>query len=389
MWLIPQSLASVLASECSKRGLPPDSGISEESLAYFVTSSGTPTLRLSSWRGWKSRQWSRHLFGSETLRLSDGSSLLAQWISSALDSRVSRTQWLEAEKERTTTDGFGPPSRTAFAEWVQASSSWKTYPAFDLLGDSPLYSQTWPRSGSVSNGIASEHPTWAPAIKGSGYSSWPTARAEDSESCGNHPGATDSLTGATKQWQTPNTPKGGGMVRGGERGNELLLPGQAASWATPDCNTSTYSNGKMGPNIREQSASWTTQTATERSGQGERNRALVLDVANWPTPASRDQKGANSEEHATVTGGGRKHMVQLPNFVAYSPQAHAIRDGATSSPDGPTSPRLRLNPNFVDWLMGWPVKATSSDLTASDAEEMELWRCKLDSHLCNLLGERG
>ncbi len=82
-------------------------------------------------------------------------------------------------------------------------------------------------------------------------------------------------------------------------------------------------------------------------------------------------------------------MDQLPNFVAYSPQAQAIRDGATSSPDGPTSPRLRLNQNFVDWLMGWPVKATSTDLTASDAEEMELWRCKLDSHLCNLLGERG
>ncbi|MGB5052278.1 MAG: hypothetical protein WBO46_25235 [Caldilineaceae bacterium] len=82
-------------------------------------------------------------------------------------------------------------------------------------------------------------------------------------------------------------------------------------------------------------------------------------------------------------------MDQLPNFVAYSPQAQAIRDGSTSSPDGLTSPRLRLNPNFVDWLMGWPVKATSTDLTASDAEEMELWRCNLDSHLCNLLGERG
>lgn len=80
-------------------------------------------------------------------------------------------------------------------------------------------------------------------------------------------------------------------------------------------------------------------------------------------------------------------MDQLPNFVAYSPQAQAIRDGATSSPDGPTSPRLRLNPNFVDWLMGWPVKATSTDLTASDAEEMESFHSRLQRHLSLLFGE--
>lgn len=31
---------------------------------------------------------------------------------------------------------------------------------------------------------------------------WPSARAEDSECCGNHPGATDSLTGAVTNWPT-------------------------------------------------------------------------------------------------------------------------------------------------------------------------------------------
>lgn len=65
-----------------------------------------------------------------------------------------------------------------------------------------------------------------------------------------------------------------------------------------------------------------------------------------------------------------------------------MNDGQASSPKDPSSPRLRLNPNFVDWLMGWPDKATSTDLTALDAEAMESWRCKLDSHLCNLLGGR-
>jgi hypothetical protein len=34
---------------------------------------------------------------------------------------------------------------------------------------------------------------------------WPTSRAEDSESCGNHPGAIDSLRGAVENWQDPST----------------------------------------------------------------------------------------------------------------------------------------------------------------------------------------
>jgi hypothetical protein len=35
--------------------------------------------------------------------------------------------------------------------------------------------------------------------------SWPSPRSEDSESCGNHPGAKYSLTGATLNWPTPNS----------------------------------------------------------------------------------------------------------------------------------------------------------------------------------------
>jgi hypothetical protein len=36
---------------------------------------------------------------------------------------------------------------------------------------------------------------------------WATPRAEDSESCGNHPDASDSLTGQTKMWNTPHAPR--------------------------------------------------------------------------------------------------------------------------------------------------------------------------------------
>jgi hypothetical protein len=52
---------------------------------------------------------------------------------------------------------------------------------------------------------------------------------------------------------------------------------------------------------------WTTPTALERSGQGERNRALILDVKNWPTP----QVGTGDNSHGQISGDFRNRMEEL------------------------------------------------------------------------------
>lgn len=97
-------------------------------------------------------------------------------------------------------------------------------------------------------------------------------------------------------------------------------------------------------------------------------------------------------------------MDQLSNFVAHSSHlAQPILRGETSSPVDPgspqpsasknsTMPRLlsrRLNPMFVENLMGWPFDWTSThERSASSAAETELWRSRLHSHLSCLLGEQ-
>lgn len=97
-------------------------------------------------------------------------------------------------------------------------------------------------------------------------------------------------------------------------------------------------------------------------------------------------------------------MDQLSNFVAHSSHlAQPIQRGETSSPVDPgsrqpsasknsTTPRLlsrRLNPMFVENLMGWPLDWTSThEHSASSAAETELWRSRLHSHLSCLLGEQ-
>lgn len=117
----------------------------------------------------------------------------------------------------------------------------------------------------------------------------------------------------------------------------------------------------------------------------------------WPTPAARDYKGANSREHCEVIGKGRKHMDQLPNAVAYGGTSTRRTWLTPKTPTGggqmerkTSGGGLRkledqisrehgqntgqLNPDWVEWLMGWPIKWTS--LEPMRIELFQEWRCK-------------
>jgi hypothetical protein len=61
---------------------------------------------------------------------------------------------------------------------------------------------------------------------------------------------------------------------------------------------------------------------------------LGLAINMLPTPATRDYKGANGPEHMTKD---RPHMDQLPNAITHG-----------------TNRGLKLQPAFVEWMMGYP-----------------------------------
>lgn len=135
---------------------------------------------------------------------------------------------------------------------------------------------------------------------------WPSPRAEDSESCGNHPGKTDSLTGATRSWPTPMA--------------------QDCEYAGSDkANMETLPNSSRG----------------------------------WASPAARDEKGANGPEHQQKD---RPHEDQLANQAVHAFACPSFPPDATTTDDGlpsllkvwtrPSSPRL--SPAFQWWLMRWP-----------------------------------
>lgn len=386
MWLhIPSEfLASVPASACSKKDVARAWRILESPAVLSFTSNGKPLLPRSWRRLCKRAVWTMRLSGTIS-RPSTAGRGVAAWIASLPVSPASRGASPASKPDRTITAGSGPTSRESFARLnLRFASSKTSRDLFKAADSNPSY-LTLPKAGSMRSGVILKRAPLALRTNDRGFSSRPTARATDGE-------------------------KGGPNQRG-SRGDPTL-PGMTAQWATPDANTSTYSNGVFGKNLREQSAMWSSPTAHDgrRPGPDQRSTQgtnLSRDAATWPTPAARDHKGANSTEHVTETGGGRKHMDQLANFVEHSPQVPQTSDGPPSSPSdrgsrpqsplvvsvsgGTTRPdllsRKRLNSAFAAWLMGWPWWWTNRGLTSSVKSEMESWRSKQQRLLSDLLGE--
>jgi hypothetical protein len=175
VWLIPSSIRSRFAPESedsSSASRPPSHPV------FWVTSSGTPTPRPSSWRGWRTRPWSRLLFGAAT---SPTSTQLRSWVESIscrLDSPASPGALQESGRARTTSAGSGPPSSGSSASASPATSSSRTF-RDSIAMDSVSCFPTLPRSGSMRSGRISQRPTWERRTCESGSSFWATPNARD------------------------------------------------------------------------------------------------------------------------------------------------------------------------------------------------------------------
>ena len=122
-------------------------------------------------------------------------------------------------------------------------------------------------------------------------------------------------------------------------------------WATPSAADSTGSTGgNQNKSLRTDVKMWPTRRAcTAMSAENIQNRVndknpnleTVVARTIWPTPAARDYKGANGYERTKkkLENGERAQMGQLPNAVM-------MEEGKQISGS--------LNPQWVEWLMGYP-----------------------------------
>lgn len=164
-------------------------------------------------------------------------------------------------------------------------------------------------------------------ILGSARRNWPIAP----QACGNHPGATDSLTGVMKNWPTPCA-HAKGEPTGPSRGvmGQESLGSSVALWATP--------------NVRDR---------TEK-------------------PENRKARQPNH--------GGKEPGGEVRIFPSSPPDATNSELGLLLSVwTPPLAPRL--NPRMQWWLMGMPYQILT--LCGSEATPLSQWRPQL--HFMSLL----
>jgi hypothetical protein len=219
---------------------------------------------------------------------------------------------------------------------------------------------------------------------------WPRPRAEDSECCGNHPQATDSLTGAVSNWKTPvanDAEKRGSF----DAERSQCLAGEAQMWTTPQAHdTAKGDPARVG------------RYGTEHGG-----RNLTDEVMLWATPSTEDTgRMWNPEtlQHRTEPGKNgefQKPQVGLNYQVSqWLPPASSLPQEPAIGTDGPMcwcgirscgqpSHKRRLNPLFSAWLMGWPLHWANTEPTSCAASETESYLRRWRSHLSRLLSSTG
>ena len=225
----------------------------------------------------------------------------------------------------------------SLAKYDRATSSWRTA-QYSLLGGLDEFSETWPKWGSMQNGECWERQTLAPLTNENASGLWQT------------PVADDAANRANGKWNSRGEPKLSAQV---------LYP-------TPCANSHTGAG--HGPNKT-----------------GAPNLQTVVASMTWPTPRASDHKGATSSD-AAGKAMQRGHSPNLPEQIAAVegrkwPTATASASAFKGwSPNhnradtddrldytvereafqpGQQTPPMRLNPDWVEWLMGWPIGHTA------------------------------
>ena len=165
-----------------------------------------------------------------------------------------------------------------------------------------------------------------------------------------------------EHWATPQAHDGhpGNPERVGRYGTEhgaKNLTDDVTLWKTPHGMSNRDQKGKVGGcgggEFALQANHWQTPaTDSFRSRGGDRREEMGLDqqARHFTTPAAGDWRPPNTKTHKDRCG--KPQEDQLPNFVEYSFQASrpvpATRDGLESSQSGQTSRRHWSTPNALD-----------------------------------------
>lgn len=193
----------------------------------------------------------------------------------------------------------------SLAKYDRDTCSWKTAQR-SLLGDSEPSLVTWPRSGLMLDGQCWELPTLERRTDVSEFGYWPTPNTEGYRSDGELLMLSRKLS---------------------DRAEYLSMSDRACNskretfWPTP---TVCGNHNRKG--------------ASATSGDG---LATVVATRTWQTATATAHKGWSPNHNRANTDDRLDYTVEREAFQP-----------------GQQTPPMRLNPNWVEWLMGWPIGHT-------------------------------
>ena len=357
-------------------------------------SSGSPTPKPCLWHD-KTTDHSRlSRFGMtcKILTGNHGEELLTSFVA-AFRAKTSAPQ----EKALVSTESAaacGEKWHGSLAKYDPASSSWKTA-QHSLLGDSEEFSETWPRWGLMRAGECWERPTLAHRTNGRGSGSWlmptptcsPEAPNHGSNSNGPHNLVEVAASGWVPgmMWRTPSAnvieAKSTVVKLTGRKPSDpqvgladQVMAAHRMQWPTP--TASEHTGAGHGPNktgamnlrtMVQAKKDWPTPTVcgnynrkglTPTSGDGLATAVAMSFTMNYSADTAAPIVKARTFPTATATATAYKGWSPNHNRADTDDRLDYTIEREEFTP-GQDAPPMRLSPDWVELLMGWPKGWTS------------------------------
>ena len=273
---------------------------------------------------------------SEPLTASHGAEAL---MLSAEASRVKTSASPERVTDLTESEAdCGPKWPGSLARYNPGSRSWRTAQC-SLLGDLTEFSETFPRWGMMRSGELFQQPTPVLRTSESVFGSLPTPTVIDATmtakgkagASGHHSVQLSHLANSGALMTVDPIATQDNLRRAGKLSKaEANTP--SGNWPTPTC-----------------SDAFTDKLKSSQQQEGSMHSVnLSQAVKMFPTPTATDYKGAYTKE-SMVSSGGIDRAGLLRNV------------GHMDNPDYKAAVGGQLNPDWVEWLMNWPIGWTSME----------------------------
>jgi hypothetical protein len=361
MWIIPKTLSAfVQDTEGLNLDLEERAWMCAQSLMSRSKPSAAPTWL----RRLKKDEWMTHLSG-RILKPSQQKYFEEKFTASLEDIPASRSVAQESEKERKTQDTCGHTSEAMSGQLDLFGASLKMSEATPRWG----YGEScpiWKKMVTERSGDCSQRRKQARLTNASECSSWqnyPTPAARDYKGTNSedhvmnkskgYKGHMNQLPNFIKysSWPTPRAGNPGSRKPG--TGGKILAEEAKKNWATPQST-----DGDRAHQIRKRSE------LSEKAKKGG-CRNLREDVFNFGPPAQEKSStsGKNQESWPTPrVGGHEKAETSIKRGRGVSLTGAVAKD-ATQTP--------KLNPNWVEQLMGLPIGWTDLGSWATESSHKQ------------------